>query len=191
MPNDETDPPRKFYGLKPTEFERLNEPAPAAAAGPAGNAAVNPERATPQEAAPAGGVDVRELARLGSAGVPLLGSNTPRPAANDVHAMLAQNLAVADAHGLNAVKPVRKFRRRKRDFWVMLAGGNVLIPVLYLVPNFVAFQVQALASRRVPDLGAYAVFVLSNPPMFVLPLAVMIFYSGLIVWLMFGLMDDY
>jgi hypothetical protein len=152
-----------------------NSTAPAPAAGPAET----------------GRVDVRDLARIGSAGAPLLGSNQVRTTANDVHAMLAQNEAVAEAHGLNAVKPVQKFRRRKRDFRILLVAGNLFIPILYLAPNFIAYQVQALASRQIPDLGKYALFILANPPMFVLPVAIMIFYSGLLVWLMFGVMDDY
>ncbi len=206
--SDETDPPRKFYRLKPKEFERVNEvPAAPQAAAPTAESpreadlGRSVEPTVPSGAAPGampgagaaqtGRVDVRELARIGSAGAPLLGSNQVRTTANDVHAMLAQNEAVAEAHGLNAVKPVQKFRRRKRDFRLMLVGGNLLILLLYFAPNFVAFQVQALAARQVPDLGKYAAFILSNPPMFVLPLAVMVFYTGLLVWLMFGVMDDY
>jgi hypothetical protein len=121
----------------------------------------------------------------------LLGSNQVRTTANEVHAMLAQNEAVAEAHGLNAVKPVRKFLRRKRDFWVMLVGGNLLIAVLYFGPNFVAFQVATLASRQVPDAGGYVMMVLRNPVLFAFPTAIAVFYSGLLVWLMFGLMEDY
>jgi hypothetical protein len=212
--SDPSDPPRKFYRMKPKEFERVNEvpserrTPPAAGEetgrppGGAGDEAVRvepdagPAEANPNPAAPppdhgSGRIEVRDLVRLGSAGAPLLGSNQVRTTANDVHTMLAQNEAIADAHGLNAVKPVRKFRRRKRDFRVLLVGGNLFIPALYLAPNFIAYQVQALASRQVPDLWKYTVFVLSNPPMFVLPIAIMIFYSGLLVWLMFGVMDDY
>jgi hypothetical protein len=206
--SDEADPLRKFYQLKPKAFERLNEapaesptPQPAAEApvarasderGPQTRAESTEDKtAAAGEAAAGGRIDVRELARLGSAGAPLLGSNQARTTANDVHAMLAENLAIADAHGLNAVKPVQKFRRRKRDFRIVLIGGNLLIPALYLAPNFIAYQVQALAARQIPDLGKYALFILSNPPMFVLPIAIMIFYSGLLVWLMFGVMDDY
>ncbi len=212
--SDPSDPPRKFYRMKPKEFERVNEvpserrtpPAAGEATGRppggAGDEAVRaepdagPAEANPNPAAPppdhgSGRIEVRDLVRLGSAGAPLLGSNQVRTTANDVHTMLAQNEAIADAHGLNAVNPVRKFRRRKRDFRVLLVGGNLFIPALYLAPNFIAYQVQVLASRQVPDLWKYTVFVLSNPPMFVLPIAIMIFYSGLLVWLMFGVMDDY
>ncbi len=196
--SDPSDPPRKFYRLKPKEFERVNE-VPSGGAGDeavraepdAGPAEANPNPAAPPPDHGSGRIEVRDLVRLGSAGAPLLGSNQVRTTANDVHTMLAQNEAIADAHGLNAVKPVRKFRRRKRDFRVLLVGGNLFIPALYLAPNFIAYQVQALASRQVPDLWKYTVFVLSNPPMFVLPIAIMIFYSGLLVWLMFGVMDDY
>jgi hypothetical protein len=231
--SDPTDPPRKFYRLKPKEFERVNEIPGAAAGGPTGDASTGrTERATGDavesagpidanggagakaagsdaetrtgaiagDAAPraagagtagSGGVDVRDLVRFGSAGVPLLGSNQVRTTANEVHAMLAQNEAVAEAHGLNAVKPVRKFLRRKRDFWVMLVGGNLLIAVLYFGPNFVAFQVATLASRQVPDAGGYVMMVLRNPVLFAFPTAIAVFYSGLLVWLMFGLMEDY
>lgn len=198
--SDETDPPRKFYQLKPKEFERLNStpigpPAPVAPAANAATDMAGPAAAPtehPGQAQPGGGrVDVRDLARIGSAGAPLLGSNQARTTANDVHAMLAQNAAVAEAHGLNAVKPVRKFLRRKRDFWVMLVGGNLLIAVLYFGPNFVAFQVATLASRQVPDAGGYVMQVLRNPVLFAFPAAIAAFYSGLLVWLMFGVMDDY
>jgi hypothetical protein len=119
---DDLDPPRKFYGLKPKGFERVN--APPRETPPPGVAA------DPGIVPPAvGAIDVRELARQASRGTPLLGgSNAPANRANEVHAILRGNLDIANATGLNDVAPIPKRRsRRNRDFFVAFIAGNALL----------------------------------------------------------------
>lgn len=113
---DETDPPRKFYQLKPKAFERLNEaPTP-----PAGEARAD---ARPPDSA-SGSIDVRDLARQATPEGPLLGAAAAAARDNEVHAMLRENHSAANAAGLNDVQPVPQRRsRRTRDYW------RVLLPV--------------------------------------------------------------
>jgi len=118
---DEPDPPRKFYGLKPKEFERANElPAPP----PLPESRADPGIARSN----AGRIDVRDLARQAARGVPLLdGSNAPANRDNDIHSILRANLAHANAAGLNELAPKPKRRsRRKRDYWLAMLGGNLV-----------------------------------------------------------------
>lgn len=126
----ESDPPRKFYQLKPKEFERVNPPA-GEAADPAS------EPGAPRAAAD-GPVDVREMARQAAAGAPLLGGNAPANRANDVHAMLRENHERANAEGLNELAPkTRRASRRKRDYIVTsLAGNALLVAAIWLQPVF-------------------------------------------------------
>jgi hypothetical protein len=158
---DESDPPRKFYGLKPKEFERVNE-APAAAAGP-------DLRADPGITAAKGGpIDVRELARQATGNKPLLdGTNQAANRDNDVHVVLRENLARANAAGLNTLTPKKKRpSRRRRDYWLVLMPVNAFFA-------FCAF-------------GPYA-----NPTTFVYGLGGMAFFSAGFTWVMFAVMDDY
>ena len=118
---DEPDPPRKFYQLKPTEFERVN-PARPPVADPSAAPDPGPSGATPTER-----IDVRDLNRQAIGTAPLLGVNAPVNRANEVHAMLQGNLDAADAAGLNEVpfQPKRR-SRRKRDYWLLLITGNAI-----------------------------------------------------------------
>ena len=53
---------------------------------------------------------------------------TPTPAPTDVYQVLQDNLAHENAAGMNVVKPVPpRPSRRKRDFWLVLIGGNLAI----------------------------------------------------------------
>jgi len=53
---------------------------------------------------------------------------TPTPVPTDVYQVLRDNLARENAAGLNVVRPVPKRpSRRKRDFWLVLIGGNLAI----------------------------------------------------------------
>ncbi|MEO5957799.1 MAG: hypothetical protein ABIZ49_04600 [Opitutaceae bacterium] len=118
---DESDPPRKFYRLKPAEFERLNAPVPAP---PPGDASETPGTATSATETPR---DVREIARLAARGAPPLGVNAPANRPNDVHALLRQNLDRANAAGLNELTPKPRHKsRRKRDYILALILGNAL-----------------------------------------------------------------
>jgi hypothetical protein len=85
-----TDPPRKHYGLKPREFDRLN------AAGKA------PEKSTE----------------------------------HDVFAMLQQNRAVEKQLGKDEIEIKEIKSRRKRDYWLILIGGNLLIIGMVAVTRF-------------------------------------------------------
>src|SRR5688500_9204977 len=99
--SDEPDPPRKFYQLKPKEFEQVNPPVTGA----------------PADSAPTGVQGHLQAAntRPGSAPAPA----KPSGALNDVQAILRDNLARANAAGLNDLAPKPKRRsRRNRDYWL-------------------------------------------------------------------------
>jgi hypothetical protein len=160
MPDD-SDPPRKFYQLKSAEFERLNQP-------PREAEPAEPTPAKPgAELDPSQRIDVRDLARQANENTPLLGVNSPANRDNEVHAMLRENLAHADAAGLNALKPVKKrSSRRKRDYW----------RVMLVVNAFFAFWA----------FGPYA-----NPVTFVYGLGGMVFFTSGFTWVMFLIVEDY
>jgi hypothetical protein len=106
------DPPRKVYGFKERDFKRDNAPPSAAPPPPT----------------------VKELARMATKDGSPGGHSPPRKPAgpkagdpNDVYAVLQQNRQSAAKHGLNEVE-IRKIKsRRKRDFWLILVGGNLAI----------------------------------------------------------------
>jgi hypothetical protein len=161
---DELDPPRKFYQLKPTEFERMNRPPGESLPAQQPDSPVAPEaidRTAPER------IEVRDLVRHGATGVPLLGANQPANRANDVHTMLQENLAKADAAGLNEVTPRRRRpSRRKRDYFLLLIPINAFFA-------FWAFGPWANAVTFVYGIGGIALFT-----------------AGL-SWVMWGVMDDY
>ena len=142
-PEGET--PRREFRLKPTEFERANRPADAF-----GDNAAS---------------DTRQIYREANARSP--SAAAPAPAENEVQAILRDNVARAQAAGLDEVIPQRRRpSRRKRDYWLMLGVGNLLVvgAVLGLHQNAVTL-----------------VFGLS---------AVVLFTLGL-TWVMWAVMDDY
>ena len=105
---DETEPPRKQYGFKEREFTRDNRPA--SAAEPAWS--------------------VRDLAKLAGP----VTRTTPRgPGApkagdpNDVFATLQNNRAAEMNSGGDEIEVQKVSSRRKKDYWLMLVGGNVVI----------------------------------------------------------------
>jgi hypothetical protein len=122
------EPPHRELRFKPREFVPDNPPV-----------------STPSTAP----TDVREhlLAANPAPRAPL-----PSPAVreNDVHRLLRDNLAAADAAGLNDVKPVARRRsRRLRDYWLTLIGvdGFLLMlwwsgvfPEIYLFSGIVLFS---------------------------------------------------
>lgn len=153
---DEPEPPRKTYQLKPREFERVNDHPGHAA--PDSDPAVRPAR-----------IDVRDHFQSAAAMTPPPPAGAPRAksAANDVHAILRDNLARADAAGLNDfAPPSRKRSRRKRDYWLLLLTVNALFA-------FVAF-------------GPY-----SNPMTQLYALAGFIMFSLGLTWVMWFVFDDY
>jgi len=115
---DEPDPPRKVYGFKARDFKRDNAPASAE---------------PPQPTA-------KELAMMAGTPVPAVQKKPTGPKAdlsavgrakaddpNDVYAVLQQNRQSAARHGLNEVEIKKIKSRRKRDFWLILVGGNLAI----------------------------------------------------------------
>jgi hypothetical protein len=123
MPDD-SDPPRRFYELKPKEFERVNKPSretsPFSSAADPG---IGPGVPAP--------IDVRDLARQATGRGPLLdGTNAPANRANDVHTMLRENLDAANAGGLNEVAPKpKRGSRRSRDYFFAVVAGNALLVI--------------------------------------------------------------
>jgi hypothetical protein len=104
------DPPRKVYGFKERDFKRDNAPASAAPPPPT----------------------VKELAMM--SGTPPVDSSRRKAAPtakpgdpNDVYAVLRENQRLAKQHGLNEVEIKKIKSRRKRDFWLVLVGGNLAI----------------------------------------------------------------
>ena len=127
--SDEPDPPRKFYGFKPREFETANAPRPAAAR-PAAAPLPDPGIVRVSDAR----IDVRDLHRTAATGQPLLSAPPAPIRENDVHTILRDNLAVADAAGLNQVTIDPRYRtphqRRVRRCWILLVAVNVPLGTL-------------------------------------------------------------
>jgi hypothetical protein len=109
MGTESDDPPRKVYGFKDRDFKRDNAPASAAPPPPT----------------------VKELAMM--AGAPTIdprhkaAPTAKRDDPNDVYAVLQQNRQAAAKHGLNEVEIKKVKSRRKRDFWLIIVGGNLAI----------------------------------------------------------------
>lgn len=112
---DEPDPPRKVYGFKERDFKRDNAPTAASPPPPS----------------------VKELAKMATAAAPVASGHKALPAhatgkakaddPNDVYAVLKQNRQAAAKHGLNDVEIKKIKSRRKRDFWLIIVGGNLAI----------------------------------------------------------------
>ncbi|WP_414664747.1 hypothetical protein [Horticoccus sp. 23ND18S-11] len=144
---DEPDPPRKFYQLKPKEFEAVNPPSN-----------LPPADSTP--------TTVRGHLRAANDG-PLPPRPLPAPTENEVHALLRENHARADAAGLNEVQPVAPRRsRRKRDYWVLLLPINAFF-------GFMAFGPYRSAMTFTYGLSGMVIFTLG------------------LTWVMWFVMDDY
>lgn len=158
---EETDPPRKFYGLKPKEFERVND---GRAAEQMAMPAVDP---VDQRAIPDAPVDVRELARIASLNVPALKGNNPANRDNEVHTILRENLAQANAAGLNDLKPKKRRRsKRLRDYLILMIGVNgAIIAVVWSRGPAVATTVIGLAG--------------------------VVMFSIILTWLMWAVWDNY
>jgi hypothetical protein len=119
---DESDPRRKYYQLKPREFELLNDPP--SAFSPHGH------KARPQQTEKIEVLDLYQQARTPG---PVLGPVQKTAEKNEVHVILHDNLSRANAAGLNTLVPkLKRKSRRKRDFFV------VLIPLLAFF-TFAAF----------------------------------------------------
>ncbi len=115
---DDPEPPRKFYQLKPKDFERVNRVpgasvAPVVPAPDAGPAPIDDRHRR---------IDVRELIRQGAAGAPLLSANQPANRPNEVHGVLKDKFEHDRAHGLFHVEPGddKERRQRIRNYWLLL-----------------------------------------------------------------------
>lgn len=144
---DEPDPPRKFYQLKPKEFEAVNPPSN-----------LPPVDSTP--------TTVRGHLRAANDG-PLPPRSLPVPTENEVHALLRENHARANAAGVNDIAPHAPRRsRRKRDYWLLLLPMNAFF-------GFMAF-------------GPYR-----NPMTLAYGIGGMIVFTLGLTWVMWFVMDDY
>jgi hypothetical protein len=160
--HDEPDPPRKFYGFKPNEFEAANEPPR------------EPTPATPAPIAPDPGIvsvhddriDVRELARIATGDGPALGPNAVANRPNEVHAILRDNLDRANTAGLNDVSLRQRRSRRLRDYLIAVTLLN-------------------------GPLGGAAWFFRREAITLVFILAVFVFFNIRFAWHVWAIMDDY
>lgn len=153
---DEPEPTRKVYGFKPKEFERAN---PARPSDPAD--APVPTRDPGIIAADEGKIEIHDLLRAGAGPGSQLGSNAVKNRANDIHAMLRDNHARANAAGINdVVLTPKRMSKRKRDFFFLLVSGNLILSLGFILQPIFA--------------GA----------------GVVIFNIGL-VWIMWVVLDDY
>ena len=116
---DEPDPPRKFYGFKPREFERVNSAPPPPSNAPAPDPGIS--------VAGAGKIDVRELIRAGVGDGSQLGNNAVVNRDNEVHAILRANLArdIAAGHYDLGTPDDSKRLRRIRNYWLALAAADL------------------------------------------------------------------
>lgn len=109
------DPPPKTYGFKERAFKRDNVRIPNAPPVPT----------------------ARDHAVMAGPSVPA--SRTPATAKsddpNDVFTHLQGNRAVEKRHGLDKVEIRKRKSRRKRDFWLLLVGGNLAIIGAVVVTN--------------------------------------------------------
>lgn len=112
--SDEAEPPRRTFGFKPREFDRVNAPVPASPP------ASDPPRA--DAGAPNRPPDVRELNRLAHGSGPVLGHRAASPPPNELHAALKLNLEHDVAAGRFDVAAAPDPRRRRRIviFWTLL-----------------------------------------------------------------------
>lgn len=139
--SDAPDPPRKFYAFKPREFETVNPPV-----APPQPPAAPPEPQAMEPPATPAPPDAREIARLATPKGKLLATSSRLGAENDVHAILRDNLAKANAAGLNELtpKPPRK-SRRTRDYFLTLGAGNLFfIATILFRPHVAVFAVAGM-----------------------------------------------
>ena len=150
---EELDPPRKYYQLKPREFEVVNDLP--SADGTQGDAQQSKK------------IEVRDLYEQARTPGPVLNTTQKVTEKNQIHVILHENLARANAAGLNTLTPKPKRRsRRTRDFF------------LVLVPLDAFFAYAAFGPHSNVGLMAYGVA------------GIIIATLGL-TWVMFFVMDDY
>ena len=162
-PADPVDPPRKFYGLKPRDYDSVNGPPRPP---PVDNVPAGPDPGIAP--APAGPITVHDLRAAAAGAQPLLGTNAPVNRPNEVHGLLNLNRQRAQQADRDKIiiSPPRA-SRRKRDYWLLVAcafGG--CIGFTGLVSGF-------SATVMLFGLGAG------------------LFLSLALTWIMWFVMDDY
>ena len=121
MSAESDDPPRKYYGLKPREFEKLNAP----------------------------------------------GKTAEKSVEHDVFAMLQQNRDVEKTIGRDEIViPEKRKSCRKRDYWLVTTGFNLLIVGMVAIARF-------------------------NPISLLFGFAGLIIFNLSITWIMWFVLDDY
>lgn len=145
--SDAPDPPRKHYGFKPREFESANTHPPMP-----GRDAAPPKPDPGIVAADTSPIDVRDLNRVANAGRTPLGKGPAPNKENEIHDVLRENFAVANAAGLNEVKPnpgyvsARQRRQRRLLLVVLLFDVPMGLFAWYIGPSQALPFVCALAA---------------------------------------------
>ena len=144
------EPPPREFRLKPAapEFERVNSPV---------------DQSTPGKAP----LNALQINRAAASPPPARQGATSAPPENDVHAILRENLAREQARGLHDVIPqAKRMSRRKRDYWLLLIGVNLLVIVTVIGLD-------------------------KNPVTLVFGFSAMVFCTIALTWVMWFVMDDY
>jgi hypothetical protein len=145
---DPSDPPRQHFKLKPKEFESVNTTGPAAS-----------DSSLP--------TDVDAHFQAANAALPIARPSQPA-ATNDVHVVLRENLARANAAGVNelSVRPPKR-SRRKRDYWCLTIGSSLVLVGIAIVTG---------PQQAIPFTCAIAGLGIVNATLW---------------WVMWHIMDDY
>lgn len=124
--------------------------------------------------------------------------NAPRgteaPSADhDIHDLLRQVRAREAAAGIGEVAPApRRRSRRRRDYVLLLVGGNGFMLAIFLAELFLGFQVMCLAAQMPEQFtGLLRYAATEGRMMFTLPALCMTCYTAALSWLMYGVMQDY
>lgn len=166
---DETDPPRRFYGFKPRDFERANP-----------NPRPSPEPSAPADAVPpvpqidaSKPIEVRALTVAAMTPGPVLRTGERAVSGNDVHAMLRENFERERRAGrFKLAENPKRRSRRTRDYWLIVAATHLVLAPL---------MVQGFHQRA----------VVSGATLFVYSLSGIVFVCVSATWIMFFVMDDY
>jgi hypothetical protein len=145
---DSDDPPRKNYDFKERAFKRDN---PRASEAPPVPTAKELAIMAGHKAAPPAKPD-RTAAKAGDP--------------NDIYAVLEQNRVVEQNMGRDVVEIKKKKSRRKRDYWLVLIGGNLLTAGLVALGRF-------------------------NPISLIYGVAGVVVFSIGLTWIMWFVVDDY
>lgn len=142
---DEPDPPRKFYQLKPRDFEVVNAPLTDLASGHPPPAGPSPQS-----------IELRDLYQQSQTpGRVLAAAGEKVPVKNDVHILLHDNLTRANSAGLNelAYKPQRRSKRR-RDYFLVVIPLDVFFAYAAFGPySNVAMMAYGVAGIIITTLG--------------------------------------